>query len=274
MRVAPRHAKLRTTLTVVGTASAAAAAAAWYFDAARRSRENAQLHRTLVELLLNVLSAGDEFTEHHCRRVAELTDSFAIVCRMNRDRRATLRVASLLHDLGKIDDEFFDIVHGTKPLTREERARIEQHPHESAQILEPLEPFHPGLTRIVESHHERWDGEGYPRGLRGDEIPLESRIISIADVFDALTQRRSYKEPQSVESALAEIRDCAGYRFDPEVVRQLDQPGVMQEWRRIARDGRRAEGDLSESGVPGGPSARRSESEGRGDRLPYRSSSR
>lgn len=221
----------------LGAAAAGAVGALWYLDASRRTRESGRLHRTLVEVLLNALSAGDAFTERHCRRVADLTDSFAAVCRMNRERRATLRVASLLHDMGKIDDEFFDIVHGTEPLSRSERERIEHHPHESAHILEPLERFHPGLSHIVESHHERWDGRGYPRGLHGAGIPLESRIISVADVFDALTQRRSYKGPRSVDAALAEVRGCAGEYFDPGIVSVLDRPEILAKWRAIAASG-------------------------------------
>jgi putative nucleotidyltransferase with HDIG domain len=223
----------RTPLVALGAAGASLGGY-WYLDASRRSRKSALLHRTLVEVLLNALSAEEAFTEQHGRRVADLTDSFAHHCRMDRKRRATLRVAALLHDMGKIDEEFFDIVHSTERLSPEERARIKKHPHESAHILRPLEPFHPGLPFIVESHHERWDGEGYPRGLRGEQIPLEARIISVADVFDALTQARSYKEPRSVDSALAEIRRGAGHRFDPDIVAQLDRPAVLAEWRAIA----------------------------------------
>lgn len=226
----------RTPLVALGAAGASLGGY-WYLDASRRSRKSALLHRTLVEVLLNALSAEDAFTEQHGRRVADLTDSFAHLCRMDRKRRATLRVAALLHDMGKIDEEFFDIVHSTERLSPEERARIKRHPHESAHILRPLEPFHPGLPFIVESHHERWDGEGYPRGLRGEQIPLEARIISVADVFDALTQARSYKEPRSVDSALAEIRRGAGHRFDPDIVAQLDRPAVLAEWRAIAENG-------------------------------------
>jgi len=224
----------RAPLLALGAAGAASLGGYWYVDASRRTRKSALLHRTMVEVLLNALSAEDAFTEDHCRRVADLTDSFARVCRMDRKRRATLRVASLLHDMGKIDEEFFDIVHSTERLDPEERARIKKHPHESAHILRPLEPFHPGLPFIVESHHERWDGRGYPRGLHGEEIPIEARIISVADVFDALTQARSYKKPRSVESAFAEIHRGAGHRFDPGIVAQLDRPSVLAEWRAIA----------------------------------------
>ena len=243
-------------MVLAAGAATGVAGVLWYVDATRRSRESARLHRTMVEVLLNALSAGDAFTERHCLRVADLTDSFAAICRMDPARRATLRVAALLHDMGKIDDEFFDIVHGTRPLTPEERERIEDHPHESAEILLPLEPFHPGLARTVESHHERWDGKGYPRGLRGDEIPLDSRIISVADVFDALTQRRRYKEPYSVQSALAEIRGCTGARFDPGIVAQLEHPEVLRRWREIAEE-EEPNSELNGSRARGGPSERR-----------------
>jgi putative nucleotidyltransferase with HDIG domain len=221
--------------------AAAAAAAAWVIATRRERRNNAKLHRTLVELLLNALSSGDPATERHSRRVANLADVLAERIGIGRREHATLRVAALLHDLGKIEDELFPLVHSASPLTDEDREKINHHPHESAAILEPLDRFHRGLTRIVTSHHECWNGGGYPQGLRGREIPLAARIISVADVFDALTQPRSYREPRPIEEVLHEVRNGGGQRFDPGIVALLDEPQVRAEWIRIAEEGRRTE---------------------------------
>lgn len=213
------------------------AAAAWLADARLRSRHTRRLHRTLVDVLLNALTADDSRTARHSRRVADLTDALAEELRLPREERATLRVASLLHDMGKVDDRYFHILHSRKPLTPEERAQIRSHPHQSAHILEPLEKFHPGITGIVSSHHECWNGKGYPRGLRGEKIPLGARIIAVADVFDAITQPRAYKSPTPPEDALGRIRDDAGTHFDPGVVRLLEEPAVWRRWREVARRG-------------------------------------
>lgn len=216
-------------------------AAGWEAGRATMRPERDQLHRALVELLLNALSAGDVPTARHSRRVADLTDALADTYHITGPRRARLRLAALLHDMGKIDDQFFDIVHSRSRLSPEERRKIKHHPHESAYILEPLEKIHPGIMEIVSSHHESWDGSGYPKGCRGEEILLGARIITVADVFDALTQRRRYREPMAVEAALEELREGAGTRFDPEVVARVERPRVLARWRQIVREGREEE---------------------------------
>lgn len=211
----------------------------WF--ASRVEREKADtIHRALVDVLLNVLSSGDVITERHSRRVADLTDELARFYGLPTNRHSRLRLAALLHDMGKIDDRFFAILHGSFPLDREARTLVARHPGESATILKPLERIHPGITGIVEAHHESWNGEGYPRGLKGEDIPLEARLISVADVFDALTQPRPYREPASMKEAIAEIRKGAGTRFDPKVVALLDSPRLLQRWRRILEDEPRA----------------------------------
>lgn len=227
---------LGVTAAVAGTLGAA-----WYADAQRRDREANRYRRVMVDVLLNALSSGDDYTERHSRRVASLTDVLGRVYRFEGERKARLRVASLLHDMGKIDDRFFHILHSCGTLDAGERAKIRQHPHESAYILTPLERIYPGITYIVESHHECWDGKGYPRGLKGEGIPLEARLISVADVFDAMTQPRAYKNPRSADDVLAEIRRSAGERFDPGVAAQLDLPEVREAWRRVAADGQEVE---------------------------------
>jgi putative nucleotidyltransferase with HDIG domain len=230
------------SLTIVGAAAGTLlASAVWYLDARRREEKAARMRREMVQLLLNALSAGDPATERHCHRVADLTDSLAGAFGLKRRDRARLRVAALLHDLGKIDDQIFDVVHSSHVLSPEERAQVHRHPQESASILGPLDRAFPGVSTVVKSHHESWNGDGYPRCLRGDEIPFDARVISVADVFDALTQPRSYKKPFPVDRALAEIRKNAGTRFDPSVVAMLDRPDVVKRWREIARAGRREE---------------------------------
>lgn len=214
---------------------------AWFLDATRRRHRTALVHRTMVELLLNTLCAGDPSTARHSRRVADLTDVVGATFGMGREPRARLRVAALLHDLGKLDGQLQPILKSHHRLDEGERTRVRDHPNESADILLPLEVVHPGISRIVESHHERWDGAGYPQALSGEAIPLESRIITVADVFDALTEPRSYKGSISPEAALEEIREGAGSRFDPEVVARLDRPEVWRDWLRIARRGERDE---------------------------------
>jgi putative nucleotidyltransferase with HDIG domain len=220
---------------------AAAASLAWSLLLRAQRRQTARIHRALVDLLLNALSAGDRVTERHSRRVADLTDALARSYGIRGKPYSTLRLAALLHDLGKIDDRFFEILHSCEPLSPEERSRIEEHPNEGADMLDPLEEIHPGIVRIVEAHHEWWNGKGYPLGLSGAEIPLGSRLISVADVFDALTQPRSYRQALSPEAALHEIRNGSGTRFDPEVVERLHRQEVLSAWVEVVERGKREE---------------------------------
>jgi putative nucleotidyltransferase with HDIG domain len=234
-----RSTPLRTSWAALGGATLTGVA--WAVDARRRERKADQVHRILVDLLLNALHSGDPVTERHSRRVAALTDSLSRSYRLGEAARARLRIAALLHDLGKIDDQLFDLVHGCDPLTPEEREKMQGHPGEAAEILGPLELLHPGITSVVRAHHECWDGSGYPSGLRGEEIPLDARLLSAADVFDALTQRRSYREPIPVAEALEKIGESAGRKFDPEVIRRLAEPEVRARWMAIAARGREEE---------------------------------
>lgn len=222
-------------------AALVAGAGAWTLATHRQQKQSAKLHRTLVELLLNALSSGDPATARHSRRVANLTDVLAEAVCVGRREHATLRVAALLHDLGKIDDDLFPLVHSPHPLNDEQREQINRHPVASASILHPLERFHPGLIEIVTSHHECWNGKGYPGGLAGEQIPRGARMITIADVFDAVSQPRSYHDAAPVEEVLEMIRRGGGKRFDPELVRLLDEPRVRERFIAIAERGRREE---------------------------------
>lgn len=259
---------------------------AWSIDAVNLARRSSRLHRVLVDLMLNTLSAGDAVTERHSRRVADLAEILFRRFRVPARQHSTLRIAALLHDLGKIDDRFFHILHSCEPLSPSDRAMIEEHPQEGADILKPLESIHPGLSEIIEAHHECWDGQGYPNGLKGEEIPLGARIISVVDVFDALTQPRSYRDPLPIDEAMDEIRRGSGSRFDPMIVESLQDPVVHRKMAAIALRGQaqeraeaHAHGENSAAVISGsrsrsGPSAPRSGSAGTDGSPAGRSNSR
>lgn len=223
----------RWRLAGVAAASAGLVGVAWMVDVARLRRDAGRLHRGMVDSLLNALYAGDPVTARHSRRVADLSYALAQALGMRGSALHTLRIAALLHDMGKIDDRFFHIVHSRTPLTKEQRAEIKNHPHESAHILNPLEPEHPGITEIVSTHHECWDGSGYPHGLYDLDIPLEARIIAVADAFDAMTQPRKYRDAMPLDEALQALREGSGTQFDPALVELADAEPVRGAWRQV-----------------------------------------
>ncbi|HEX2210838.1 MAG TPA: HD domain-containing phosphohydrolase [Longimicrobium sp.] len=225
----------RWRLAGVAAASAGLVGLGWMLDAARRRREMGRLHRGMVDLLLNALYAGDPATARHSRRVADLSYALAEAVGMRGHELHTLRLAALLHDMGKIDDRFFHIVHSRTPLTKEQRAEIKNHPHESAHILTPLEREHPGITQIVSTHHECWDGSGYPHGLHDLDIPLEARIIALADAFDAMTQPRKYRDAMPVDRALEALREGSGTQFDPALVDLAWSSPVRDVWEQVVQ---------------------------------------
>jgi HD-GYP domain-containing protein (c-di-GMP phosphodiesterase class II) len=202
-----------------------------------------------LETLLNAIEANDQVTGMHVRRVAAYSLIIADAAGFDERRRKAIERVALFHDIGKIHEALFDIVHEHSRLSPEERRAIATHPRRGAEVLEPLEAFYPELTKGVLSHHERWDGGGYPRGLKGRAIPLEARVVTIADTFDAVTHSRRYRGGRGIQRALDVLAGGRGTQFDPELVDLTLLPPVVEEMARVhvttsesknGRPGRRA----------------------------------
>jgi putative two-component system response regulator len=173
-------------------------------------------YEATIEGWSHAMDLRDRETEGHSRRVADLTMKLAKEFGMSDSELMHLRRGSLLHDMGKlgIPDS---ILHKPSGLTEEEWTIMRRHPQIAYDMLHSVEYLHPALD-IPYCHHEKWDGSGYPRGLKGEEIPLAARIFAVVDVWDALTSDRPYRAAWTKEQALAHIREQSGRHFDPQVV--------------------------------------------------------
>jgi HD-GYP domain-containing protein (c-di-GMP phosphodiesterase class II) len=149
----------------------------------------------------------------HGDRVAALAEPIALQLGWDRERIKSLRRSAPLHDVGKVKVRP-QLLGKSGPLTLEELAEIRSHPAAGAQLVLPLRRFHDALPYVL-FHHERWDGDGYPAGLSGRCIPIEARILAIADAFDAMISPRPYRRALTHDHALAEVAAGAGTQFDP-----------------------------------------------------------
>ncbi len=170
-----------------------------------------------IRTLAFVVEAKDAHTRSHLDRAHDYAVALAQRVAPDLARDQTLRYGFFLHDIGKIGIPE-RILSKPGPLTDEEWAIMRTHPVLGAQILDPVKFLKPALP-IVEAHHEKWDGSGYPRGLRGEEIPLGARIFALVDAFDAMTSDRPYRKAFTFEQAVEQIAKGRGSHFDPEVVR-------------------------------------------------------
>jgi HD-GYP domain-containing protein (c-di-GMP phosphodiesterase class II) len=175
----------------LASAGATAAAAAVLVRREQRRRSTERFAAAALETLLNAIDANDPETGAHVRRVAAYALILAEAAELSDHECKSIERVALFHDIGKIHEALIDIVRDDRPLTPTERRAIATHPAAGAAVLEPLKVFYPDLADGVLSHHERWDGKGYPRGLKGRRIPLAARVVAVADTFDALTHGRA-----------------------------------------------------------------------------------
>ncbi|MBV9170064.1 MAG: HD-GYP domain-containing protein, partial [Chloroflexi bacterium] len=192
---------------------------------------DAQGMQTVVELVL-ALSVHDKGTRGHSERVRVFTDLIADELKIDESGQARLRWAALLHDVGKLEVPATILTKRGKPDDTE-WAVLHRHPEEGARLVAPLLPWLGEWGRAVEQHHERWDGEGYPHGLKGTEICLAARIVSVADTYEVMTAPRPYKLPMSVKASRQELIRVAGTQLDPIVVRAFLNISVGRLWRAI-----------------------------------------
>jgi putative nucleotidyltransferase with HDIG domain len=168
-------------------------------------------------LLASILDRLDIFEPGHSQAVAALAGMVARALGMSDGERRSIHFAALLHDIGKLGLES-DVLKGEGALSPQHRARLQEHPRLGVEILRPITLWEDVLP-IVQAHHERWDGKGYPTGLAGEDVPLGARIVSVVDAFDAMTRGKAHGRTVSAEQALAELEACAGTQFDPGIVR-------------------------------------------------------
>jgi HD-GYP domain-containing protein (c-di-GMP phosphodiesterase class II) len=193
-----------------------------FFAGERRERleqlqELNRAYRGTALVLGDVVEADDAYTGEHSRGVVALSIDVGESMRLDAHRMRNLEFGALLHDVGKVAVPK-EIINKPGPLDEEEWALMRLHTIEGQRMLQRIGGFMLEVGTIVRGSHERWDGGGYPDGLAREAIPLEARIIAVCDTYHAMTTTRSYRQAQSVEAALAELRRCAGSQFDPAVV--------------------------------------------------------
>jgi HD-GYP domain-containing protein (c-di-GMP phosphodiesterase class II) len=169
-----------------------------------------------IEGWSRAMDLRDKETEGHTQRVTILSDKLARLAGISEDELVFVRRGALLHDIGKLGVPDAILLKSGK-LTDEEWAIMRQHPQYAYDMIYPIEYLRPALD-IPYSHHEKWDGNGYPRGLKGEEIPLPARIFAIVDVWDALTSDRPYRSAWDKQKTIDYIKEESGKHFDPYIV--------------------------------------------------------
>ncbi len=178
--------------------------------------QSASVRAQLINTLMAALSERDHITEGHAQRLAEMSLLIGEKSGLPPNRFGSLTLLAQVHDIGKVGIPD-SILHKTGPLTDEEWKIMRQHSEKGYRIA-LASPDLSSIADLILKHHEKWDGTGYPLGIKGEEIPLECRIISIVDAFDAMTNDRPYRKAKSKEVAIEEIKKCAGTQFDPTLV--------------------------------------------------------
>jgi HD-GYP domain-containing protein (c-di-GMP phosphodiesterase class II) len=189
-------------------------------------RELSASYLSMVRTLAEVCEAKDSYTRGHLDRTYQYASILTSRLAPDYANRAEIGYGYLLHDIGKVGIPQ-GLLNKPGPLTDEEWAVMRTHPVIGVSLVKPLR-FLGDAVQIIRSHHERWDGKGYPEGLKGEEIFLPARIFMMADTFDAMTTDRPYRKAMPIHAALDEVEQHAGTQFDPEVARAFI--ALVEEW--------------------------------------------
>jgi HD-GYP domain-containing protein (c-di-GMP phosphodiesterase class II) len=187
--------------------------------AVQQSTELRENVREALASLVDVVELRDPYTAGHSRRVAELARAIAIQLGLTAEEADAIEDAGNVHDLGKVAIDPAILLKPGK-LTEAEWAEMKRHPVYGAEVLARFTSYRSGIP-LVRSHHESWDGSGYPDGLRGTDIPLGARILAAADTFDALTSDRPYRAGMDLDRARAILQDGKGSQWDPAIIEAL-----------------------------------------------------
>jgi putative nucleotidyltransferase with HDIG domain len=178
----------------------------------------AQVNRDLLELMVKAIEARDPYTSGHSLRVSQIAEQIGRELGLASRTLEQIQTAALLHDVGKIHEDFAPLLRKPSKLDSTERALMQTHPSRSAELVNTISAFRGPIEVAVRHHHENFDGSGYPIGLAGTAIPLGSRIIMIADTMDAMATDRPYRAALSIDRVLGELQVEAGRQFDPDLV--------------------------------------------------------
>lgn len=181
-----------------------------------------------IDLVMNTLYKKSYREQLHSIKVSKICEAIAMNMDFNKNDVRQIRIAGLMHDIGKIEIHE-EILNKPKKLNKNEWEKMQKHSEIGYQILSSVSEFSKIANDVLE-HHERWDGKGYPGGLKGEESLLNARIIAIADAFDAMTSNRTYGKAKSEEEAIREIKRCSGTQFDPEIARVFIEMVLEKEY--------------------------------------------
>jgi putative nucleotidyltransferase with HDIG domain len=187
-----------------------------------------QVNRDLLELMVKAIEARDPYTSGHSLRVSRIAGVLARDIGLPGKLVELIETAALLHDVGKIHEEYASILRKEQRLTDQERALINTHPIRSFELVRTISGFRSGVDLAVRHHHENWDGSGYPDGLSGRAIPVGARIIMVADTVDAMTTDRPYRAALTFDEVIEELARYSGIQFDPELVEVLSKSQLIR----------------------------------------------
>jgi putative nucleotidyltransferase with HDIG domain len=191
-------------------------------------------NREILVFAIRTIEAKDPYTSGHSARVADLSRELAEALRLPSRRVEEVETAALLHDIGKVDFAYSQLIGSPSQLTETDREMIRSHPERGARLLESLSSMSDNVLDAVRHHHEHYDGSGYPDRLAGPEIPPAARIIMLADTVDAMLSNRPYRSAMSVEEVARELRRFSGRQFDPTLVSKFLKLGMLERAARRA----------------------------------------